>query len=99
MTSKRETRRQRNIQRQLRERYGGRIWLFKTHGNEFVPEGLPDLIGCLDGRFFGFEVKEPDGEVSEAQWEEISDILAAGGIAGVIETFTEAIMLLEPSDG
>ena len=93
--SKRETRRQRRIQKQLRARYPG-IWLFKTHGSEYQPAGLPDLIGCWRGRFFGFEVKEPDEEPSAIQSEEIADIIAAGGIAGRVETFEEAIALLEP---
>ena len=95
MSSKPETRRQRKIQKLLRQRYPG-IWLFKTHGSEYQPAGLPDLIGCLHGRFFGLEVKEPDEPPSAIQEEEIADIIAAGGIAGVIETFEEAVALLEP---
>jgi hypothetical protein len=92
--SKPETRRQRRIQKDLRERYPG-IWLFKTHGSEYQPAGLPDLIGCLRGRFFGLEVKEPGEEASTIQDETIADIIAAGGVGGVIETFEEAIALLE----
>ena len=93
--SKPETRRQRNIQKLLRKRYPG-IWLFKSHGSEYQPAGLPDLIGCLNGRLFGLEVKEPGEEPSAIQDEEIADIKAAGGIAGRIETIEEAIALLEP---
>lgn len=95
--SKRETRRQRRIQKQLRQRYPG-IWLFKTHGSEYQPAGLPDLIGCLAGRFFGFEVKEPGEDPTAIQSEEIKDILAAGGVAGRVETLADAIKLLEDND-
>jgi hypothetical protein len=94
MTTKPESRRQRRIQKALRKRFP-KIWLFKTWGGPFQPSGLPDLLGCFNGHFFSFEVKEPGEEPSEIQLETIADIQKAGGIATVIETAEEAISTLE----
>lgn len=34
---------------------------FKVHGGPHMMAGLPDIIACVDGRFYGFETKMPDG--------------------------------------
>jgi Holliday junction resolvase len=38
---------------------GGYAW--KQHGNEFMPAGMPDVIGCYRGLFIGVETKTPEG--------------------------------------
>lgn len=95
MAKKRETRRQQRIQKRLKKEYAGHIFLFKVHGGPFQRAGLPDLIGTVYGMFFGFEVKELDGEPSALQIETLKDIEAAGGIAGLIEEPEDAIYLVE----
>jgi hypothetical protein len=95
MTKKRETRRQKRIQKILKKKYRGYLFIFKVHGGPFQKAGLPDLIGCVHGMFFGFEVKEEDGDASELQLETLIDIRAAGGIAGIIEEPEDAIYLVE----
>ena len=30
---------------------------WKEHGGLYGTAGLPDIIACIDGRFYGFEVK------------------------------------------
>lgn len=57
MTSKKESKIQRRIREHLEKTVGG-FW-FKSHGGPFQMSGLPDLIGCVEGLYFGFEVKVP----------------------------------------
>ena len=54
-----EARLSRKIQQHLRETYPG-IFVFKVWGSEHQMAGLPDLLGCWCGRFFGLEVKMPE---------------------------------------
>jgi predicted small metal-binding protein len=93
MAKKPESRRQRRIREALETEFPASFW-FKVHGNEFMAAGLPDLIGCVDGIYCGFEVKEPNEEPSEIQKETIEDIRKAGGLAAVIEEPIEAIALV-----
>lgn len=36
--------------------------LFKIHGGPFQAAGIPDIIGCINGRFIAVEVKLPGKE-------------------------------------
>lgn len=90
-----ESHRQRRIRKALRKRFGTHCKFFKCHGGPFSEAGLPDLMGCVHGLFFGFEVKEPDGEVSEIQWAQRDEFLEAGGVCEVIQTPARAIRLVE----
>lgn len=95
MSVKPESRRQRRIRADLEDYFPGSWWV-KIHGNEFMPSGLPDLVGTVDGLFFGFEVKEPDeGEASEIQIETIKDIQAAGGVSLVITESWQAVQAVQ----
>lgn len=41
---------------------------YKIHGGDLYQEtGIPDLLCCWGGLFFGIEVKDPDGEPSAVQ--------------------------------
>lgn len=46
--------------------------------------GVPDLIGCCRGEFFGLEVKRPGEGASPSQCVEIGRITQAGGKACVV---------------
>src|SRR5262245_24500684 len=94
MAKKRETRRQKKIQKLLRAEFGKDIWLTKIHGGPFQDAGLPDLMGYYRGYGFAFEVKEPDGEPSELQLETLADMKRAGAVTGIITTAREAIRAL-----
>ena len=37
----------------------GGWWLNFHGGDPFMPRGLPDIIGCLNGRFIALEAKRP----------------------------------------
>ena len=41
---------------------------YKIHGGDLYQEsGIPDLLCCWGGLFFGIEVKDPEGEPSALQ--------------------------------
>ena len=62
---------------------------WKTHGGPYGTAGIPDIIACVDGRFFGFEVKTEDGKPTKLQEATIRKILAAGGTALVVRSVNE----------
>lgn len=87
---KRETRLVAAIRRALRREVGG-FW-FKVHGGPFQKAGIPDILGCVSGIFFGLEVKVPrKGRVSDIQVETIADICEQGGYAEVVTSPEEAV--------
>jgi|TARA_R110000796_G_scaffold199922_1_gene316044 hypothetical protein len=46
--------------------------------------GVPDIIGCHKGKFFGIECKAGKNKTTPLQDKNLSDISSAGGIALVI---------------
>ena len=58
-------------------------------------KGSPDLIGIVDGRFIGLEVKMPRGRVSPEQAMWVNTILRLGGSAGVVRSVDEALALVD----
>jgi hypothetical protein len=75
------------------------LFVFKVWGSVHMMAGLPDLIGCLHGRFFGLEVKLPANRkgVSPRQEYVAGLIRKAGGITGVVCSSAEAISFLRES--
>ena len=94
MTSKPETTLRRKIIKALREEGG---WWTHAHGNPFTASGLPDIFGCYEGQFFGFEVKMPDNPkgLTDKQRYTLEQISAAGGIAAEIRSVTDALEYIE----
>lgn len=72
------------------------IFFFKVWGNEQQMSGLPDLIGCWQGRFFGLEVKTPEthGRLTERQKYVMRKIERAGGVVGVVTSTDDADVIL-----
>lgn len=96
MTKQREGRLQRDIQKKLKVELGSQLFIFKIWGNEHMMAGLPDLIGCYKGRFFGLEVKLPESRtnVSERQQYVGALIRRAGGISTIVTSYIEALEAL-----
>ena len=94
--SRKEHNLHRRIMARISETFGSRVWVFKVHGGPFQPIGLPDLIGCVDGKFFAIEVKHPDTDhdVTPAQQHQIDAIDVAQGHTCVAESVEEAIDFL-----
>lgn len=88
--SQRESRLSRDIQRQLRV---AGAWCIKIHGSEYMPAGVPDIIGCYRGKFFAFETKLPEkrSNTSVVQERMMEKIRLAGGHAQVVCTIEEAL--------
>ena len=56
-------------------------WYFKPVMNGFGKSGVPDIVGCLNGKFFSIEVKREGKEPTPIQGRRMSEIWRAGGIA------------------
>ena len=61
-------------------------FFWKEHGGMYGTAGIPDIIACIDGRFYGFEVKTDEGTPTKLQLSTIRKINAAGGIAQVVRS-------------
>tara|TARA_R110000751_G_scaffold225765_2_gene327701 strand:- start:23 stop:415 length:393 start_codon:yes stop_codon:yes gene_type:complete len=46
--------------------------------------GVPDIVGCHNGKFFGIECKAGKGKTTKLQDKNLRDIIAAGGTAVVV---------------
>ena len=46
--------------------------------------GVPDIIGCYNGRFFGIECKAGGNKTTGLQDAQLAKITAAGGVAMII---------------
>lgn len=56
--------------------------------------GVPDIIACIDGKFYGFEVKTVKGKPSPLQLTNIAMIEAAGGVGAVVRSAAEVMEIL-----
>ena len=72
-----------------------RCFFFKEHGGMYGTAGIPDIIVCIDGHFFGFEVKTDVGRSTKLQEAVIQKILAAGGTALVVRSADEVKAVVE----
>ncbi len=50
---------------------------------------FPDIIACINGHFYGFEVKTDVGKPTKLQEATIRKILASGGTALVVRSVDE----------
>ena len=62
---------------------------WKEHGGMYGTAGIPDIIACIGGRFFAFEVKTLTGKPTKLQEATIRKILASGGTALVVRSVDE----------
>lgn len=79
------------IRKKLVATFGG-FWV-KLHGGLFQAVGLPDLIGCVRGRFIGIEVKVPGKlhNVTARQQYILDAITEAGGLAFATDSVADAL--------
>ncbi len=64
-------------------------YAWKEHGGMYGTSGIPDIIACIDGRFYGFEVKNEVGKPTALQEATIHKIQSAGGTALVVRSVDE----------
>ena len=63
-----------------------KCFFWKEHGGMYGTAGIPDIIACIEGRFYGFEVKTEDGRPTKLQESTIRKIKNAGGIALIVRS-------------
>ena len=66
-----------------------KCFFWKEHGGMYGTAGIPDIIACINGRFYGFEVKTEDGRPTKLQESTIRKIKNAGGIALIVRSADE----------
>ncbi len=76
----------------LKEKYPKDVW-WKIHGGPYQERGIPDIIGCHQGRFIGLEVKLPESKKGLTKYQErqIHLIFEAGGYATKVTSVKEAL--------
>ena len=67
---------------------------WKEHGGMYGSAGIPDVICCLDGRFFAFEVKTPLGRLTKLQERTIYRTKVAGGHAFAVRSVEDVKAVL-----
>ncbi len=74
-----------------------RCFAWKEHGGMYGTAGIPDIIACIDGRFYAFEVKTPNVKATKLQDATIRKILACGGTASVVRSVDEVRAVINGS--
>ena len=68
---------------------------WKEYGGLYGTAGIPDIIACIGGKFYGFEVKTERGKTTALQEATIGKINAAGGTALVVRSVADVRKVLE----
>ena len=61
------------------------VYYFSPVTGGFGRSGVPDLVCCISGRFFGIECKANGNKPTELQRKNLHDIDTNGGVALVID--------------
>lgn len=69
------------------------------HGSAWSTAGDPDIYGCVNGRMFLIEVKQPGREPTPLQQRRLAEWKNAGALTGVAHSVREAQRLIEPLIG
>lgn len=67
---------------------------WKEHGGMYGTAGIPDIIACINGKFYAFEVKTSIGKTTALQDATIRKINNCGGHAYVVRSVDEVKALL-----
>lgn len=62
---------------------------WKEHGGMYGTAGIPDIIACINGVFYAFEVKNDKGKTTALQQATIRKINNCGGHAFVVRSVEE----------
>ena len=66
-----------------------RCFAWKEHGGMYGTAGVPDIIACIGGVFFAFEVKTAAGRTTKLQEATIRRITDCGGRAVVVRSVAD----------
>jgi len=70
-------------------------FFYKVHGGMYQRSGLPDIIGCHNGRCYGIELKVGTNKPTELQERTLDQMSQSGAIVGVCYTLDEVQELIE----
>lgn len=86
---------QAKILRWLRDTYPA-AFIWKAAAGPYSQGGIPDICAIINGHFYGFEVKRPEGgRLSKLQELTIQKINAAGGTAAVVSYPADCQRIIE----
>lgn len=68
---------------------------WKEHGGMYGTAGIPDIIACVNGSFYAFEVKQPSGKLTKLQEITIAKIQNANGHAYKVTSVNEVAAILD----
>ncbi len=68
---------------------------WKEHGGMYGTAGIPDIICCISGQFYAFEVKTSTGKTTPLQDATIRKINNCGGKAYVVRSVNEVKEILQ----
>ncbi len=74
-------------------------FFWKEHGGMYGTAGIPDIIACVQGQFYGFEVKTETGTPTALQNATLRKINAAGGVAVVVRSVADVRTALASHGG
>jgi Holliday junction resolvase len=60
---------------------------------------VPDILACIRGQFYAFEIKSEEGRLTDLQKLNIEQIKQAGGKAYVIRTYEEFKKIMSKLNG
>lgn len=85
---------QRDIKKELNKL--PHCWCVKLHGSPMQRAGLPDIVGCRRGRYFGLEVKLPGKEktLTDLQAATLKHIKEAGGLSAMVTSVDQALKVV-----
>ena len=72
---------------------------WKEHGGMYGTAGIPDIIACINGRFFAFEVKTETGKTTKIQDATMQRIKNAKGQAFTVRSAAEVAAILKSMEG
>lgn len=74
-----------NKVKQILKKHG--VWYYMPVAGPFSSHGVPDFVGCYNGKFFSVETKAPGkiDNLTDNQRRVINEIREHGGIALVID--------------
>lgn len=85
---------EKDLQKKILQRLKAEGWFVKYSG---LFRGVPDILGCIYGRFVAIEVKRPGGggRPTRLQLDQICAIRARGGYAYIVESMDQLEAILE----
>lgn len=75
-----------------------RCFAWKEHGGMYGTAGIPDIIACINGKFYAFEVKTAIGKTTALQDATIRKIKNSGGYAGIVRSAEDVKRVLQDTN-